>query len=1008
MDISCYERIDYNGTGVYLYPELPDWVVPNAAGDQLLKELIQNNGPGNALNQKVAPELSLLAQRFRNGNLADYRGRAGRKLTSLKELWFHITNHCNMSCGHCLFASSPESSLSLPEEQLLSIVGEALELGTKVFYFTGGEPLLYKGILEIAQSILQQAGTHVVFLTNGRALPSLRHQLQTLRGERLHFQISIDGTEEQHDALRGHGAFQELLRTLSIIKELDFPVTLAMAVNSQNSTQMAEVVTLASEQGVRRVHFLWLFLKGNADNALFADPEAIYPQLIQAYETGQKRNVLIDNIELLKGQLFSLPGTRYDLSAAGWESLAIGPDGTIYPSPALIFDTRAAAGSVGKGLNNVWRNSPVLLRHRQATVLDAADLDSDPWRFLLGGGDPDHSLIATGRLTGGDPYLPLHRKTALYLLAKEAESCPVGEGPAIHCRMGERVESCDPDTGSLRFTHSNCALSPPDQDGHTLIRNFYSEAAEELNEEIINPVRYAEEEISHIPAKARMRSYGCGSPVFDCKLQPGETVADLGSGAGVECFIAAREVGPTGKVYGIDMSDSMLTFARSSIPAVSANLGYENVSFMKGFLEELPLENESVDAVISNCVLNLSPDKRRVLSEIRRVVKKGGRICVSDIVREENVPLELMYNEKMRGECLGGALTERDLYGMLKDLNFTSLRIIKRFSYREVQGHQFYSVTYLAHKKPLLENRTLIYRGPLEGICLGSEQLAVGIPHQLPLPVGYNPGEDFLLLDDNGNVTNIDQKLSCACFSPAVSSSRQHTEEKQTSGCMVCGSELKYLEFPEERQCVYCSKTFTAGTICAGGHFVCDGCHSRDALEVIRSLCSSSEETDMARLYEQLHNHPAFPMHGPEHHALVPAVVLTVYRNLTGKTGKKELEAVLERGSSAPGGSCAFLGICGAAAGAGTAFSAILNATPYTAAERQKVMQTSAKVLEKIASYTAARCCLRDGWTALRAAALLSEELIGIRLPADEQIICRQSGKNRECQGKVCPLFPGT
>ena len=163
-------------------------------------------------------------------------------------------------------------------------------------------------------------------------------------------------------------------------------------------------------------------------------------------------------------------------------------------------------------------------------------------------------------------------------------------------------------------------------------------------------------------------------------------MVDLGSGRGVECFIAARQVGARGKAIGVDMLEQMLAAAQRGAAAVAVNLGYRNLEFRHGYLEQLPLEDQSVDVVLSNCVMNLSPDKRRAFGEILRVLRPGGRLVISDVVCEEEPDAAIRNDDILRGECIGGALTQRDLVGILEEAGFVAVRFLKRFPYRVVGG----------------------------------------------------------------------------------------------------------------------------------------------------------------------------------------------------------------------------------------------------------------------------------------------------------------------------------
>jgi len=182
---------------------------------------------------------------------------------------------------------------------------------------------------------------------------------------------------------------------------------------------------------------------------------------------------------------------------------------------------------------------------------------------------------------------------------------------------------------------------------------------------------YDEAEKSGLPANAVLASLGCGNPTALIKLKPGERVLDLGSGGGIDVLLSAKRVGPTGKAYGLDMTDDMLALAREN----QRQAGVENVEFLKGEMENIPLPDNSVDVVISNCVINLSADKDRVLREAFRVLKPGGRFAVSDIVVRGEVPDVVRKNMLLWAGCVSGALEEREYTAKLAAAGFTGISV---------------------------------------------------------------------------------------------------------------------------------------------------------------------------------------------------------------------------------------------------------------------------------------------------------------------------------------------
>lgn len=183
---------------------------------------------------------------------------------------------------------------------------------------------------------------------------------------------------------------------------------------------------------------------------------------------------------------------------------------------------------------------------------------------------------------------------------------------------------------------------------------------------------YPADLLATLPQGETSVSYGCGDPITLASLQPGQTVLDLGSGAGLDCFFAAKKVGETGRVIGVDMTPEMIERARSS----AKRLNIQNVEFRQGYLEDLPVESNTVDVIISNCVINLSPDKSRVFSEAFRVLKPGGRLAVSDIVTDGPLPDAIKKSLSAWAGCVAGAVEAQEYIAMMKSVGFTDISIV--------------------------------------------------------------------------------------------------------------------------------------------------------------------------------------------------------------------------------------------------------------------------------------------------------------------------------------------
>jgi len=293
----------------------------------------------------------------------------------------------------------------------------------------------------------------------------------------------------------------------------------------------------------------------------------------------------------------------------------------------------------------------------------------------------------------------------------------------------------------------------------TIVRERYAASAKSPETELCCPVNYESEYLEVIPREVIERDYGCGDP--SRYLHEGETVLDLGSGTGKICFIAAQIVGPKGKVIGIDMTDEMLEVARRNAPIVANRTGYANVEFRKGRIQDLALDlerldqelerspitnatsflaadelaqelrvkyplvaSDSIDVVVSNCVLNLvePKSKRQLFEEIFRVLRKGGRAVICDIVSDEPVPDELQDDLELWSGCISGALTEEGFLAAFENAGFYGIQMLKRDAkpWRTVRGIEFRSVTIEAFKGKQGEcferNQAVVYRGPFREV----------------------------------------------------------------------------------------------------------------------------------------------------------------------------------------------------------------------------------------------------------------------------------------------------
>jgi radical SAM protein with 4Fe4S-binding SPASM domain len=588
----------------------------------------------------------------------------------------------------------------------------------------------------LIDAALEDPTAELAILTNGILFtPTRIEELRRRDPARLKIQISLDGsTPSTNDPIRGTGSFQRIVGGISDAIRAGLAVTVSTVITETNAEDVPEVTRLVARLGGTTHHLLWLHKRGRAEDGVDRTPsvERVIEIVRRCREVGRGLGVIVDNHEAVKARLRYPAGTKRDLASAGVSSLCVSSDGQVYPSAAMADVPDLACGSiVDRSLREIWTTSATARAFASATVEDKAICKTCPLKFLCGGGDIEHAYFYGGSLAAHDPYCELHKAMiadALYELTEERKALVTNRrsgfaAPIVYTGMGESAVTCATDEvpGEVLTSRSECVLTFDLDAPRKVVREFYGSAAETPQEELCCPVQPSPEDLTHIPTAVVERFYGCGSPVGAAGIKPGETTLDLGSGAGIDVFIAAKRVGPTGRAIGVDMTPQMLAIAREAQQPVASALGYDVVEFREGFLEQIPVESKSVDLATSNCVINLSPDKARVFAEMWRVLKDHGRIVVADIVADRDVPPHQRRDPRLWGECISGALTEEEFLAALERAGFYGLQVLKKAFWKDVEGFKFFSVTVRGFKFEktagcVYAGQSATYLGPFKGV----------------------------------------------------------------------------------------------------------------------------------------------------------------------------------------------------------------------------------------------------------------------------------------------------
>ena len=745
-----YIRKRKKGISLFIDPESPNWISLNNTGAEILKlcdgrhtlQDIQDticNKYNISNKKKAADEISSFLGAV--GLLEfvsdtpfkreEYKGRSHAIAPhKLDELWIYYTLACNLRCKHCLVSAGKGLRNELTPEEFRNVVDESIALGVKRFYITGGEPFIKEGIFDLIKYITKTKKRELIILTNATLFDDSKiAALKKLVNPRLLMQVSLEGpTAEIHDKLRGKGSFDKAVEGIKKLIAIGVTPIVSTAISRLNEKDIAKTSRFLSKLGIKEHNVLWMHAKGRGAsnlNDLFVPSDTIAHAMKKLKKEYKEQEMIFDNVESLKVRVRTKRGRKNDLCNNCYEKLCVNADGNVYPCASLNGDKNFNAGSVRKKtLKDIWLHSGAMERGRENSVQNKVECRECYLRYFCGGGCTSHSYYASGVDTGAgsvtalDPYCSTYKQMfedIIWELASEGITPQNGKGytpPLVYNAMdsklpghlGAGIKSIDKNF-EVGCYHCSCVLSvdveddeevcKPEIKGHVTktVKKKFSKAAYNPVADYYCPTGYDPKDLEHIPNEVLDVSYGCGNPAALADIQKGETIVDLGAGGGIDCFIAARKLGKEGRVIGIDMTDEMLEKARDNAKKVAHSLGYDIVEFRVGNIMEMPVESSSVDLVISNCVINLTEDKAKVLEEIYRILKPGGRFIISDIVSDKPVPGYLKRDKELWNACLSGALTDKNFKDVAENAGFSRVNLTKNYIYKKVEYIEFYSIT---------------------------------------------------------------------------------------------------------------------------------------------------------------------------------------------------------------------------------------------------------------------------------------------------------------------------
>jgi MoaA/NifB/PqqE/SkfB family radical SAM enzyme len=365
-----------NGITYAVDEAAPNWVAVDEAGARLLTRIRAAAGTGSPLAFGALVAATAAEQRLEAGKawlfvhdflrgldrarmLSDapfarepYPGRSALVAPErLRELWIQINNACNLTCTHCLVSSGPGGAPGVDADALLRLVDRAAALGMERLYVTGGEPFLRRDIFDLAKRATERHGAELIVLTNATVFQGpVRKGLETLDRAKVRFQVSIDGARpETNDPIRGAGTFDKALDGARLLADLGFDVSLTTVTTEENLAELADIPAIVKSVGAKSQHLMWSHRRGRAresDNGFFPENAALLDAVLAVVDAAKREGTTLDNLEATKRRVNGVPGVKYDLGNAGWDSVCVYADGRVFPSAALAGEEALVCGDV--------------------------------------------------------------------------------------------------------------------------------------------------------------------------------------------------------------------------------------------------------------------------------------------------------------------------------------------------------------------------------------------------------------------------------------------------------------------------------------------------------------------------------------------------------------------------------------------------------------------------------------------------------------------------------------